>query len=472
MRCHPLRWLWGLIPVAMLSWLAVHLESGPIERDLEHRSTLALAAAGHDWASVAFAGRDGLLVGRAADVGQRDRAAAVVADVWGVRIVETRVALAEGGDPPPPMPEPKPQSERGPAPWSKVGLPVASAAKELNPHRILNDVVPSAVGDPAADDVALATGDIGGSADLPPASTVQARDEVELPEIAIPAETARATQTPPAVEADTSVAEVAAPVPEHKPVAATPAPTAVAADPAPAAPVPEQKPATPPTPPATAAEALPAAPVPEHKPDAVAPSTPVVAIEPAAPMPLKKPAVVVPDTRQAPAASAASAPPLPEHSPRFETAALPPGNIGPEADCIGAVRGAAQPVEVHFAHGRAKLDNAGKALIDRLIGALNTCPEAALNVAGHSDASGHPRRNLVLSKRRARTVTSYMIHKGIDARRLVAIGYGDKRPVAPNDTQANRAKNRRIEVAITARAAPLPPLPVRKQGTEHGLSRR
>jgi outer membrane protein OmpA-like peptidoglycan-associated protein len=141
-------------------------------------------------------------------------------------------------------------------------------------------------------------------------------------------------------------------------------------------------------------------------------------------------------------------------------------------DCVAAVRSAAGPVEVHFAHGRAKLDTRGKTLIDRLIGALNTCPAAALNVAGHSDASGRASRNLALSKRRARTVTSYMIDKGIDAGRLVAIGYGDQRPVAPNDTQANRAKNRRIEVAITARAAPLPPLPVRKQGTEHGLSRR
>jgi outer membrane protein OmpA-like peptidoglycan-associated protein len=452
----------------MLSWLAVHLESGPVERDLEHRSTLALAAAGHDWASVAFSGRDGLLVGRATDVGQRDRAAAVVADVWGVRIVETRVVLAEGGDPPPPMPEPKPKSERGPAPWSKVGLPVASAAKALEPHRTLNDVAPSAVGGPSADDVALTTGDIGGSVDLPPASTVHAQDEVELPAPAIAAEIAEAKQTPPVVETATSVAEAAVPVPEHKPAAVTSAPTAIAADPTPAAPVPKQKPAGPPAPAATTAEAIPAPPVPQHKPDI---PSPAAAIEPAAPIPLKKPAAVSPDARQAPAASGV-APPLPERSPRFETAALPPGNIGPEADCIGAVRAAAQPVEVHFAHGRAKLDSPGKALIDRLLGALNTCPEAGLNVAGHSDASGHSRRNLVLSKRRAHTVTSYMIHKGIDARRLVAIGYGDKRPVAPNDTQANRAKNRRIEVAITARAAPLPPLPVRKQGTEHGLSRR
>ena len=98
MRCHPIRWLWGLIPVAMLTWLAVHLESGPIERDLEHRSTLALVAAGEDWASVAFSGRDGLLVGRTANAGQRDRAAAVVSNVWGVRLVEARVALAELGE--------------------------------------------------------------------------------------------------------------------------------------------------------------------------------------------------------------------------------------------------------------------------------------------------------------------------------------------------------------------------------------
>ena len=473
MRCHPLRWLWGLIPVAMLSWLAVHLESGLIERDLEHRSALALVAAGEDWASVAFSGRDGLLVGPTADAGQRDRAAAVVAEVWGVRIVETRVALAEGGDLSPPTPEPKPKSDRGPAPWSKVGLPVASAANEINPRWTLNDVVPSAVAGPSAGDVALATGDIGRTVDLPPASTVQARDEVELPAIAIPAETAEAKQAPPVVEADTSVAEAVVPVSERKPAAATLPPSAVAADPAPAAPVPERKRATPAAAAATAAQGIPAPPVPEHEPDAVAvaPSAPA-AVELAAAMPLKKPAAAVPDTKQAPPASDASVPPLPEHSPRFETAALPPSNIGPDADCVAAVRSAAGPVEVHFAHGLAMLDTRGKTLIDQLIGALNTCPDAALNVAGHSDASGQARRNLALSKRRARTVTSYMIHKGIDAGRLVAIGYGDKRPVAPNDTQANRAKNRRIEVAITARAASLPPLPVRKQGTEHGLSRR
>jgi outer membrane protein OmpA-like peptidoglycan-associated protein len=78
----------------------------------------------------------------------------------------------------------------------------------------------------------------------------------------------------------------------------------------------------------------------------------------------------------------------------------------------------------------------------------------------------------VLSRHRARGVASYLAHKGIDARRLAAVGYGDSRPVAPNDSQANRARNRRIELTVTSHAGPLPPMPIRKQGTRSGLSHR
>ena len=441
MRCHPIRWLWGLIPVAMLAWLAVHLESAPIERDLEQRSGAALSSAGHDWASVAFAGRDGLLVGHAAREDQRDEAAALVRNVWGVRVVQTRVALSPPATPPP---------KRGRGPALRLRLPVASTAREVTAHATLNDVAPTAV--------AVARVEIRGSDDHPPQWTVHARDEVER--TASPAATPPLPQAadpqPPSVSAQPAVPAVP-PLPEHKSTPAESASRGIAVD---VPEVPARKPAVAEAlaPPESVAAASPTPPVPEHKPEPVT--------EPAPPA-----ATAAADAAQ-PSLSAPVAPPLPQRGPRFETAALPPSNIAPEGDCVAAVRSAAGPVEVHFAHGRAKLDTRGKALIDRLIGALNTCPEAALNVAGHSDASGRARRNLALSKRRARTVTSYMIHKGIDAGRLVAIGYGDQRPVAPNDTQANRAKNRRIEVAITTRAAPLPPLPVRKQGTEHGLSRR
>jgi outer membrane protein OmpA-like peptidoglycan-associated protein len=179
-------------------------------------------------------------------------------------------------------------------------------------------------------------------------------------------------------------------------------------------------------------------------------------------------AYIVPST-PAPAASAGTAHPKP---PRFDTAALPPGNIATDAICVGDVQGAANRVQVHFARGDARLDTPGKALIDGLVTSLNACPGASLNISGHADASGKARHNKALSERRARSVAAYMVDKGIDARRLVAVGYGDKKPVAPNDTRANRAKNRRIDLAIAVRSAPTPPMPVRKQGTRNGLSHR
>src|ERR1700704_597073 len=88
--CHPARWVWGLIPIAMLSWIAVNSRGDQIERDLEQRSRIALAAAGYSWASVAFSGRDGLLVGTPEHSGEVSQAIALVDHVWGVRRVRAQ----------------------------------------------------------------------------------------------------------------------------------------------------------------------------------------------------------------------------------------------------------------------------------------------------------------------------------------------------------------------------------------------
>jgi outer membrane protein OmpA-like peptidoglycan-associated protein len=213
-------------------------------------------------------------------------------------------------------------------------------------------------------------------------------------------------------------------------------------------------------------------PVPKQDPPGQPPPLPAPKSDGAAmeapPVPQAKTDLVQPAT--APGAGAQPKPSAPDH--RFDTAALPPGNIASQAGCTNDVQAAARQVEVHFARGRAHLDHAGKTAVDRLVGALNACPETALSIAGHADASGHPRRNLALSKHRARGVTAYLVDKGIDASRLAAVGYGETRPVAPNNSRANRAKNRRIEVVITAHRVPPPPMPVRKQDAQNGLSRR
>jgi outer membrane protein OmpA-like peptidoglycan-associated protein len=531
----------------MLSWLAVQVERRSIESDLEQRSTAALTAAGHDWASVAFDGRDGLLVGHPDVESHRTEAVALVRDVWGVRIVRS-------------WPEAAPQDGPPVAPGRHPGRPNRILEDE-EPEIVVSDVTPDAAGDatsersetigslpvssiaiqqyqsasaahptaevkvtalptvrsrevtppepvtaPAASDTAAATNVPSPTAPMPspppalatsetPAATPAAPERKPPTESAANAPQAGAAQSPPAADGK----HVAAPAPagtkaelpkqkpaaDDKPVARAEAAAAPAKDHA----VPAKDPAVPAEDQAIPAEhhAVPAAPgvvaaKSEPKPQTTSPTAgrdiPVAATPPV--LPEHKPALA-----RAPAAPArvatseagaggrgqasATTPSTPR---RFETSALPAGNTGADDACLDDVRGAARLVEVHFARGDAKLDAPGKSLIDGLAATLNTCPTATLRIAGHADATGHPRHNQVLSRTRARGVATYLTQKGIDAGRLLAVGYGDKRPVAPNDTLANRARNRRIELTVTARAAPLPPMPVRKQGTRNGLSDR
>lgn len=95
MRCNPLRWWWGLLPLAVLVWLAVVWEKGPIQEDLRLRTQTALEAAGLNWAGMAFNGRDGLVRGLAFREEHPLRAIEVVRDVWGVRVVDENVDVVD-----------------------------------------------------------------------------------------------------------------------------------------------------------------------------------------------------------------------------------------------------------------------------------------------------------------------------------------------------------------------------------------
>jgi len=74
-----------------------------------------------------------------------------------------------------------------------------------------------------------------------------------------------------------------------------------------------------------------------------------------------------------------------------------------------------------------------------------------IEISGHTDNQGSDSYNKKLSIDRAQTVYLYLIDKGIDAGRLSFTGYGKESPVAPNDTEENRAKNRRTEILILER---------------------
>lgn len=86
--------------------------------------------------------------------------------------------------------------------------------------------------------------------------------------------------------------------------------------------------------------------------------------------------------------------------------------------------------------------------LDRIGEALVTPPldTAIINVEGHTDSKGSDEYNQVLSERRAWAVKSYLVqHHGIDPNRLIIVGYGERAPIADNDTEQGRQMNRRVE---------------------------
>lgn len=109
-------------------------------------------------------------------------------------------------------------------------------------------------------------------------------------------------------------------------------------------------------------------------------------------------------------------------------------------------------LELHafnFPSGRSEIQAENFALLDKIVTAIRSFPNPSVVVSGHTDSVGGNKVNLNLSQRRAETVASFLEKvSGIDKTRLTAIGYGEERPVASNETAAGRRSNRRIEVLI------------------------
>jgi outer membrane protein OmpA-like peptidoglycan-associated protein/osmotically-inducible protein OsmY len=105
---------------------------------------------------------------------------------------------------------------------------------------------------------------------------------------------------------------------------------------------------------------------------------------------------------------------------------------------------------IRFQRASAEIEAASFSTLDKVAKAAQACPNARIEIEGHTDAEGTPERNQRLSDRRAQSIVTYLTNAGVEAGKLTAIGYGQDRPVAPNDTPENRAKNRRIEFTVKA----------------------
>ncbi|MDO8365290.1 MAG: OmpA family protein [Saprospiraceae bacterium] len=103
---------------------------------------------------------------------------------------------------------------------------------------------------------------------------------------------------------------------------------------------------------------------------------------------------------------------------------------------------------INFETGSATLTANSKFELDNLVTGMNAYPAISVEVGGHTDNVGEPATNLSLSAARAASVVKYLNDRGISAGRLKSRGYGDSKPLAPNDTPENMAKNRRTEITI------------------------
>ena len=104
--------------------------------------------------------------------------------------------------------------------------------------------------------------------------------------------------------------------------------------------------------------------------------------------------------------------------------------------------------KIRFLTGRATLDSDSTGLLDHLVETALRCPNANIEIAGHTDSDGEDVANQALSERRAQAVLDYFVKAGLPADRFTAIGYGSTKPVASNDTDDGKAQNRRIEFLV------------------------
>ncbi len=103
---------------------------------------------------------------------------------------------------------------------------------------------------------------------------------------------------------------------------------------------------------------------------------------------------------------------------------------------------------IYFAFNKSDLLAESFPELDKLADILKDAPEIRVEISGHTDNVGNDAYNQRLSQGRAQSVVNYLVGHGIPADQLVAKGYGESKPIRPNNTDANRAKNRRVEFKI------------------------
>jgi outer membrane protein OmpA-like peptidoglycan-associated protein len=104
--------------------------------------------------------------------------------------------------------------------------------------------------------------------------------------------------------------------------------------------------------------------------------------------------------------------------------------------------------DVLFAFNQSELTPAAQSKLDSLIPKLQSAEVVSIKVIGHTDSVGSDTYNQALSERRASSVAAYLLSQGLAPNKLTSEGKGQSQPVADNETEEGRAKNRRVELHV------------------------
>lgn len=105
---------------------------------------------------------------------------------------------------------------------------------------------------------------------------------------------------------------------------------------------------------------------------------------------------------------------------------------------------------VFYATASFELDIRSNSELNKVADFLNDNPTVTISIEGHTDNIGSKSANISLSKNRAKSVYQYLVERGIDKSRLSSKGFGSSEPVADNESEEGRRKNRRTEIRITS----------------------
>jgi OOP family OmpA-OmpF porin len=138
---------------------------------------------------------------------------------------------------------------------------------------------------------------------------------------------------------------------------------------------------------------------------------------------------------------------------RYDEALDPQAALPTPQECVTALNGILQKQKIAFAPGSAEIESAARDTMDALADQMRKCPDIAMEIGGHTDSQGRDSSNLALSQARAEAVLLGLQGRRVLVGSLTALGYGETRPLADNDSPSGRETNRRIEFTLPGQAA-------------------